>query len=372
MNLKDYFAFTRGEKRGVVVLLSIILVLIIAIPLVDYLKQHQQTDFSEFETAINKFEKERKQAKKDVLNKKENQQIQLFNFNPNTISANDWKKLGFAAWQIKTIFNYKAKGGNWKTKTDVSKIYGLTATHFQQLKPYILLPDELEETSNSNQKKEKPKVKYFKFNPNTISKKQWETLGFKAWQIKTIFNYKAKGGSWKTKLDVKKIYGLAETDYNKLAPYILLPNKIEKKTYQKNKKDFTTKVDINTASAKDFTNLKGIYSEKYAAIIVKYRNSLGGFVKKSQLKEVWHMKPETYNGFVNQLVLNNKKPKQININTTKADELKTHPYINWNMANAIVKYRKMHGTYKKLDDLKNIQLISNKTYLKIKPYLKTN
>ena len=234
------------------------------------------------------------------------------------------------------------------------------------------MPDKIKRKEESYSKKETQKIEYFKFNPNTISRAQWKKLGFKDWQIKTIFNYKAKGGSWKTKLDVKKIYGLDEAVYNKLEPYILLPDKSDKKEYSKNKKDYNVKVNINTANAKKMTNLKGINSEKYAVIIIKYRNSLGGFIKKEQLKEVWNMKLETYNGFVNQVKLGEINPKKLNINTALADELKIHPYINWNMANAIVKYRKAHGNFTKVDDIKKIHLINDETYLKIKPYLKVN
>lgn len=367
MNFKDYFSFTRGEKRGTVVIILIIICFIIANLSVDLLKSTNQTDFSEFENTINKFEKELESSivNGDVLT------IELFEFNPNTISDEEWKRLGFKNWQIKTINNYKTKGGNWKTKNDVSKIYGLEKTHFEQLKPFILLPANFEKT-NYKSKKETTQTEYFKFNPNTISKAQWKKLGFKEWQVKTIFNYKSKGGSWRTKEDVKKIYGLAEADYYKLEPYILLPVKDKKKEFTNNKKDYTKKVDINTANKKELTNLKGINSEKYGAIIIKYRNELGGFTKKEQLKEVWNMKEETYNEFISQVIIGEYDPEKININTSSSKELQVHPYIDWKTANAIFKYRKANGNYKKVDDIKKIHLINNETYLKIAPYLITN
>jgi competence protein ComEA len=370
MNIKDYFSFTRGEKRGTVVLLIIIIILIAGNFSLDLLRTETQTDFSEFETAINQFENDINSNEKSNTNTELN--IELFNFNPNTISDIEWKRLGFKDWQIKTINNYKSKGGGWRTKVDVSKIYGLEETHFEQLKPFILLPDEYKRKKKSYPKKEKQKVEYFKFDPNIISKEEWATLGFNDWQIKNIFNYKAKGGSWKSKSDVKKIYGLDETDYDKLEPYILLPEEAEKKTYSNNKKDYTKKVNINTAGAKELTNLKGINSEKYGAIIIKYRNELGGFNKKEQLLEVWNMQEETYNGFVDQVIIGNYEPPKININTSSTKELKAHPYIDWKIANAIFKYRKANGNYKKVEDLKKIHLINNETYLKITPYLTVN
>ena len=369
MSIKDYFSFTRGEKRGTIVLLLIIVLLIAANFSIDLLKSTTQTDFSEFESAINEFEKEINAEKESAQNK--TLSIELFEFNPNTISNEEWKKLGFKDWQIKIINNYKAKGGNWKTKNDVAKIYGLSEKHFEQLKPFILLPDNFEKKKYDT-KKLPTKATYFKFDPNTISKAQWKKLGFKDWQIKTIFNYKSKGGSWRSKADVKKIYGLDEVDYNKLEPYILLPDIAQKKQYQSTKKDYTQKVNINTADAKEFTNLKGIFSEKYASIIVKHRNSLGGFIKKEQLLEVWNMKEETYNDFISQVILGNTNPKQININIATTDQLKKHPYIDWKTANAIFKYRKANGNFKKVEDLKKIHLINNETYRKIKPYLTIN
>lgn len=366
MNLKDYFSFTRGEKRGVVFFLSIIFALLLIVPLTNYIKNNRTTDFSDFDNKINLFEEERntpKNTEKEIL------KIDLFEFNPNTITDEEWNKLGFKDWQIKTINNYKNKGGGWKTKSDVSKIYGLSENHYKQLEPYILLPEK----SNKKEylKTPKTKITYFDFNPNTISKSEWKKLGFKAWQIKTIFNYKSKGGSWKSKADVAKIYGLDNSDYQKLAPYILLPDKADKKEYTSNKKDYTKKINVNSANAKELTNLKGINSEKYAAIIIKYRNSLGGFIHKEQLKEVWNLKEETYLGFIQQVELGTASPNKININKTTLEQLKTHPYIDWKTANAIIKYKKANGAYKKIEDIKKIHLISNETYLKIAPYLTT-
>ena len=363
MNIKDYFSFTRGEKRGTVVLLLIVSTLIVANFSVDLFKSTIKTDFSEFKSEIDAFEKGIKAAS---LNKEAVLIMNLFEFNPNTISDEEWKVLGFKDWQINTINNYKSKGGYWKSKTDVSQIYGLEKHHFEELKPYILLPDNSKKKNKVSSKKELINIEYFKFNPNTISKEEWKLLGFKDWQIKTIFNYKSKGGSWKSKAEIKKIYGLNEFDYNKLEPYIQLPEKIDIKT---SKKYYSEKIDINTASAKELTNLKGIFSEKYAALIIKHRNKLGGFSSKEQLKDVWNMTEETYNGFINQVVIGEYTPIKININTSSASQLQVHPFIDWKTANAIFKYRKANGKFKNLEDIKKIHLINKKTYLKIAPYL---
>lgn len=358
MSIKDYFAFTRGEKRGALVLLVIIVLLISAHFFIDLFIIKEKTDFSELKKAIAEFEQN--------LNKKESTEpnlhnINYFEFNPNTISNEEWRQLGFKDWQIKSINNYKSKGGQWKTRQDVAKIYGLTSEKYEQLKPYILLPEN--PAKPVKEVKENKNPIYFEFDPNTISQEDWRELGFKEWQVRSIFNYKAKGGKWETKSDVKKIYRLSEEDYIKLKPYILLPEETTNTAT-------TEKIDLNKANVKDLMKLPEIHSEKYATTIINYRNKLGGFINKQQLREVWGMKENTYNKLVLQIELT-VNPDQLNINKLDAKALKVHPYIDWNTANAIVKYRKMHGNYSSVEDLKKIALISNENYTKIAPYLKT-
>ena len=51
------------------------------------------------------------------------------------------------------------------------------------------------------------------------------------------------------------------------------------------------------------------------------------------------------------------------------DEMKSHPYLRWNLANAIVEYRNQHGNYNSFSDLKNITAITEDIFAKIEPYI---
>ena len=61
--------------------------------------------------------------------------------------------------------------------------------------------------------------------------------------------------------------------------------------------------------------------------------------------------------------------KKRNINSSTVEELKKHPYINWNVANAIVAYREEHGSYKNVLDIRKTDLVDEDLYRKIAPYL---
>ena len=69
------------------------------------------------------------------------------------------------------------------------------------------------------------------------------------------------------------------------------------------------------------------------------------------------------------LKLDISEVKKININTASVEDLKSHPYIRYNIANAIIAYRKEHGSFSAIADLKKIKIISDEVYQKIAPYL---
>jgi competence protein ComEA len=63
----------------------------------------------------------------------------LFVFDPNTASLQEFQKLGLSEKQASTIKNYLNKGGSFKTKEDLKKIYGISADQYNQLEPYIFI-----------------------------------------------------------------------------------------------------------------------------------------------------------------------------------------------------------------------------------------
>ena len=217
----------------------------------------------------------------------------------------------------------------------------------------------------------KSKADYFNFDPNNLPEADWKRLGLNDKQIHIIKNYEAKGGKFKTKEDVKKMYCINEKMHLSLEPYI----KIEQLAVGNRQMTNDTKsaiveyhsIELNSADSAELVSLKGI-GAFYAKTIIKYRNSLGGFVATEQLMEVWKFDIEKFDGIEKQITVDVSKIKKININNCTASELK-HPYLKWNMVNAIINYRDKHGNYKTVEEIKKTDLVDDETFRKIAPYL---
>ena len=216
--------------------------------------------------------------------------------------------------------------------------------------------------------------KMFAFDPNTIDSSGWERLGITDKTIHTILHYRNKGGWFKDTADIRKIWGIKKEDADRLIPYITIRER-EKKTYPKpewlKKKDVVpdlASIDINTAAAEDMTNIPGIkYPLPYK--IAAYREKLGGFLTKEQLKEVPGMNDTIYTAIRKYLMMSDIILKKININTATDDDLSLHPYISRNIAKAIFIYRQQHGNYKQIEDIRKISFLKEEVYKKIAPYL---
>ena len=228
-----------------------------------------------------------------------------------------------------------------------------------------------------------PKGDLFDFDPNTLSADGWKKLGLRDKTIQTIQNYLSKGGKFKHPDDIRKVYGLFPDQIERLLPYIKIANEQSSTNYKDNratsaptysKPVYTPRpvivktIDINNADTSAFIALPGIGS-KLAMRIVVFREKLGGFASVNQIKEVYGLQDSVFQQIKSRFVIGNASVKQLNINTADANTLKLHPYLKWNIANAIVQYRTQHGNFTSLTDLKKIAIIDDETFGKMQPYL---
>jgi competence ComEA-like helix-hairpin-helix protein len=127
-------------------------------------------------------------------------------------------------------------------------------------------------------------------------------------------------------------------------------------------------IPVNSTDTAALIALPGIGS-KLAARIISFREKLGGFYSVEQIGETYGLPDSTFQKIKGRLQVEESTIRKINLNTATKDELKVHPYIRWHLANAIVEYRNQHGSFKSLEELKNIVLIDEAIFAKMIPYL---
>ncbi|UII29361.1 helix-hairpin-helix domain-containing protein [Fulvivirga maritima] len=236
---------------------------------------------------------------------------------------------------------------------------------------------------------QEPEVKVIlkPFDPNSISEAQLLDMGVKGYLAKNWVKYTSKGGYFNDKEDLKRLYGMSDTEYERLAPFVnITSKKKEKQSFSMSKESFAEDevlndqkffkkkyefraFDINAADTTELKSLKGIGSA-YANRIVKYRNALGGYVHKDQLKEVYGLNADLIKGLDTACYINEHyDPDKLNINKAFETELSRHPYINRKQAKAIVNYRYQHGDFSQADDLLKIKLLDSAQVYRLKPYI---
>lgn len=212
---------------------------------------------------------------------------------------------------------------------------------------------------------------YFSFNPNQLSAEQWKKLGLSGRQINVIKNYEAKGGKFYKKEDLQKIYSVTPADFARLEPYINIPGRNFSKGFPAKVSTFKSKpmvmVEINHADSAQLTMIRGI-GPAFANRILKYRNRLGGFYRKTQLMEVYGLDSAKYAEIEKQVEVDAGGINKININTCSFDDLKRNPYLTFKQMNALVQYRKQHGNYKSSSDLKSVAILTDEIIRKVEPY----
>jgi DNA uptake protein ComE-like DNA-binding protein len=263
-----------------------------------------------------------------------------------------------------------------------------TSNHFSPYTPYATPSNHTNYTHPS--RKTAPEASFqsgtlASFDPNTVTLEQLIEMGLREKAARNLVNYRSKGGRFHTAEDLGKLYGMRPEELEVLLPLVRIDT--EEKTEMvasvetfhadvevpnpttTKSKSFNLVVDVNLADSLTWTMLPGI-GAKRASSILRFRSKLGGFASADQVGETFGLPDSVFQKIRPHLQWSAGAMEQLSLNEATEADLKSHPYINWQMAKIIVAYRNQHGPYQRVDDLLKIHIIQKDWLEKVRPYLK--
>ena len=215
------------------------------------------------------------------------------------------------------------------------------------------------------------------FDPNKADSSTFRSLGLPSFVVRNILRYREKGGVFHTPESFARIYGLSEASFSKLKPYIVIDVQSSVSTSLKEERDTAdfvpvrsdkyaegTVIDLNLADTASLKRIPGI-GRGLAGMIVNYRKRLGGFYAVTQLQEIPYLDAELNHWFV----VKNPQLEKLRVNRAGLDELRSHPYMDFYKARAILEYRRKRGNIKGLSQLSMMEEFAEKDLERLLPYL---
>lgn len=254
----------------------------------------------------------------------------------------------------------------------------VTLSESEEIDSFLANLEEQEKIRKSHTPKNEISAVLQPFDPNTADSVLLRQLGLPVYIVRNIIlKYRAKGGVFRSPESFSRIYGLKEEVYQKLKPYITIAplvsvSHVRTDTFRQLKDTIPyipkyeegTIVDLNKADTSILKRIPGIGST-LARMIVVYRQRLGGFYDVSQLQEVPHVRVELNKWFV----VTPAGLHKIQVNSASLDKLRSHPYMDFYKAKAIMEYRRKRGKIKGLSQLSMFEEFTEKDLKRLSPYL---
>lgn len=302
--IRELFRFSKKERSGIVILLLIIFILILIGKLIPCFIPSEKTDFSKWEAEINNYLAHTNKQIPDVRS------FHLAAFNPNEVDSASLFNMGVPLKVSANWIKYLEKGGRFRDKEEVKKIFGMTSVLFEQLDSFMVIPKVIISDVNEG--------------GNT-------------------FNVKAK------------------TEFKR--------DTIIRPTFSKSKRELVSVLELNKADSLQLLEIPGI-GPVLASRIIRYRNLLGGYLTVEQLKEVYGMRQENFTAASQYFTADSSSLKTFNINFSTVQELGRHPYVGFRTARKIFRLRDKMGKLSGPEDLSTV--MTSDSLKRLIPYVKFN
>lgn len=316
--IRDYFIFSKRERRGVIALSAIVILIWLVHLSILIFTPEEPWDQKQFYKEIallkkmqrehpNNYHARKNHSKKPIFaEKKRSEESDYIASNPNQIKFKEWMKLGLSYDETLELYKAKKKIKKFSSLEDLKKILPAGKS------------DKILSKLNLSELNDKPE-----------------------------------------RQPVQNIEPAIKLNGN--SPKVTPENpQSERKTKEK--------FELNSCSAwtlKQFDCIDSLMAQK----IIQRRKSMGGYFSVEQLFEIDSLDESCISKIRALAVTDSSMVNKIDINKVSVKSLGRHPYIGYNVASALVNYRDKHGKFKNASDMKKCLLMTEEKLKKIKPYL---
>lgn len=235
-----------------------------------------------------------------------------------------------------------------------------------------------------------PPIQRHVFDPNTADSITLTQQGLQPWQASNILRYRAKNGRYRQPEDMLKLYGMTDSLYQLIEPYIDIDTAALRRErearypkreptrdtvrhadtlhYKPRVEKRDTLIDLNHTDSVELQKIRfvGPYTAKR---IIWYGQQLGGYASAEQIREIEGLDSTRLDSILLHLTASPEDVTPIRVNTASVSLLFRHPYISSTQAKAIYDHRRRRFSLGSIDELSTLDCLTEADLLRLAPYL---
>ena len=301
---------------------------------------------------------------------------ELSPFDPNTVTYEELRVLGFDRRTAAGIVKYRAAGKVFAIPEDFATCYGVTDSAYARLKPYIIIGEKYRlrphvaepavETADT--------VEHLRpFDPNVLDEDGFVELGFTQRQARTIINFREACGGFDSAEEFSRCYAVSEEMFGRLQNYICIAESRPDSTAVSAIADVVEQgvslpLELNGADSVSLDAVPGIGGIT-AAVIIRYRERLGGYCRKEQVLETGVVTERNWERMREQIYADSCAIQKIDINFAAPNTVAEHPYITPRILRRILGNRQLKGGWSTIEDMTEDNTLTKEEAARLAPYL---
>lgn len=222
---------------------------------------------------------------------------------------------------------------------------------------------------------ERRKPKIYPFNPTLLTDYNGYKLGMNVEEIDRVVRFRESGKWFNSAAEFQQVSKVSDSLLATITPYFKWPKWMSEKKQtskyppKKKWKTAAEKGDLNNVDYQTLAALEGV-GEDAATQIIQYRKRIGGFQVDYQIHSVYNVSKEIKRAVLNHYTIKERpQVTLVHVNTASASDLATVPLLNYDLAKEIVDYRTLREGINSLEELKDLEGMTDFKFDIIKLYL---